>query len=215
MRPSATRTITSLGAGILMTCGVATVSVAIESVEPAPWRPMTEAPLPNSADVVLRVDSLGATRLVLSPTGVGGPPGDIPKWSVLHASAASHGDRFIEDARGFPARALTWRFDSRLGTDGPMNGIALESFDPKDRTGGVTLPFGVRAIPLDVIPAGFALDVLFWGTLAHVAFTVAAWLRRRRRALRLQSHQCVACGHPESGESVCPECGAHHPAAAG
>ena len=198
-----------------MTAGVAILSVVFESVEPAPWRPMSEAPLPGQPGIVLRVDSLAATRLVLSPSGVGGPPGDLPPWSLLQSRTASRGDRFIEDARGFPARALTWRYDSLLYTRGPVNGFALESFDPSNRTAGITLPFGVRAVPFGVIPAGFAMDVAFWSTLAYAAFALVAGGRRRRRALRLRSRLCVACGHPGSGESACPECGTRRVAEAG
>ena len=215
MRPPPLRTIASLGAGVVMTAGVAISSAVFEGVEPSPSRPMAEAPLPLSRVIVLRVDSLAATRLVLSPNGAGGPPGDIPAWSLLHDYPAARGDRFIEDARGFPARALTWSYDSRVRSAGPLNGLALESFDPNSAAGGVTLPFGVRAVPLGVVPAGFALDVLFWGTLAYATFALLAWRRRSRSRRRLRSRQCVACGHPHLGEPACPECGHPHAAEAG
>lgn len=77
---------------------------------------------------------------------------------------------------------------------------------------GVPGPFQLQwssdpnANRLPILPLwpGFAINTLFYGTLAFAAMAGASAIRRRRRFKR---GLCVHCAYPLTGGNVCPECG--------
>jgi len=64
-----------------------------------------------------------------------------------------------------------------------------------------------RRIPTRIIPLGFAVNTLFYGSL--ITLVVWVWARLRRR-YRVSEGCCTACGYDLRGAAHerCPECGA-------
>jgi hypothetical protein len=66
---------------------------------------------------------------------------------------------------------------------------------------------GVRALPLGILPLGFALNTLFY---AAVLLGVVEGVAFARRRVRRAKGRCPSCGYDRAGlaeGSACPECG--------
>ncbi len=79
--------------------------------------------------------------------------------------------------------------------------------------GGKQGPLGLpQHLPLKPIPAGFAINTLFYAVILWLLFAAPFALRRRRRITR---GLCSKCGYDLRGSptqgNVCPECGASPP----
>ena len=63
-----------------------------------------------------------------------------------------------------------------------------------------------RALPLGVIPFGFAINTFFY---ASILWLLISGLFALRRFIRHKRGLCVKCGYDLSGaeHEVCPECG--------
>jgi len=107
---------------------------------------------------------------------------------------------------GWPCRALV-RYGARAGPVLPRSELDLGIVRR-----GLTLPPALRSprlgttMPLPLMPVwpGFAINTLFYGTLAFAAMAGVSAIRRRRRFKR---GLCVQCAYPLTGGEVCPECG--------
>jgi hypothetical protein len=131
---------------------------------------------------------LGATHTRWS----GGSPHYLDAYEITVTSA------------GWPARSLEyeeWRDYRFPGTsrtdDHPQSSFRL----------GIPWRGGPKRLPLNPIPAGFAINTLFYSALA-----AALWLsaRRIRSAIRSRRGLCPHCAYARAGipaRAPCPECG--------
>jgi|GEM_PF-4216082 len=113
-------------------------------------------------------------------------------------------------AFGWPVRAMWLRAEwapDRNVTNIGMCGIQLK--DRSEAVGGSI--YAVRAIPIGVLPLGFAIDLLATALPVFGCMLAVHWMRRRMRNLR---GQCQQCGYSLLGNTsgICPECGASHAA---
>jgi len=178
---------------------------------------------------------LGATQVLAMPRAtieeLETPPTElIPGWSDLlkmmnlaEQATAQHlraieakGGRtltslgvIMQKAYGWPCRSLYWNWDNGV------NQVNTRPGEPITRA--IRLPqrqaqFGTlslderRALPLAVIPIGFAMNTLL--------YAAAMWLLipgpfALRRAIRRRQGRCVACGYDLRGaeHERCSECG--------
>jgi len=139
---------------------------------------------------------------------------DAPRWSRTSSHATGIEGGLIEDARGWPFRALLVRIDSKSygfyshvppharwglvrGTVADMSMFMLSG----DRTDWLLPTF----LPLRPT-MGFLWCTMFYATVCFVFTGGSRWIVRSRRA---RHNQCPACGYktltPSRG--VCSECG--------
>jgi len=143
----------------------------------------------------------------------------LPTWSrALEASSLQtlpsgplHQWRDI--AYGWPMRSMIAMLRVTIN-DSPTHGIELQyvadsgiSLDSMHVGNQAALALHVQALPLRILPLGFAIDTLL--------FASAWWLflfafPTTRRFIRTRRGMCLACGYgPLGGASErCPECGA-------
>lgn len=112
----------------------------------------------------------------------------------------------IDDLHGWPMLSLRSSLDATIPNASVVaRGILLETAPPGSSPG--VLVTDHRALPLTVIPRGFAVNTMFYATLVSVPAGLFTTIRAiRRRGQRL----CPACGYDLRGQPQpgCPECGA-------
>jgi hypothetical protein len=181
--------------------------------------------LPARGWMLFRFEAFGATRVVAmarsprdSREAQGVPADIVPSWcGLVHAAmrqsadaragASIHPGVMYDDARGWPMRALWYRWDSGGGVVAFSGGIALPPAEP-DPPGALNT-WNQRALALRPWWPGLAVDLLFWAALL--------WLLIRgpfalRRFLRLKRGLCPHCAYPMGQSPVCSECGRPLPA---
>ncbi|MCH7547467.1 MAG: hypothetical protein IID30_13790 [Planctomycetes bacterium] len=117
----------------------------------------------------------------------------------------------MQKAYGFPFRSMYWNWDGGIRIANPVprdpisNGIKL--WDRPSRPGTISLD-DQRALPLGVLPLGFALNAMISASLLWLLIPGPFVLRR---FLRIRRGLCPKCAYNLRGsppESVqCPECG--------
>ena len=121
----------------------------------------------------------------------------------------------LQKAYGFPFRSMYWNWDSGSRRANPMpqnflsNGMTLKPHTHNMRPSTFSLDHH-RALPLLVLPFGFALNTVITALLLWLLFISLVKLRRtvrRRRGL------CVTCAYDLRGaeHEACPECGQECP----
>jgi hypothetical protein len=133
------------------------------------------------------------------------PTEAIPGWA--HIPEPISGEHYeIVDGRGWPLRALAYRFHGRghgaTTTGDVAGGIALQPW----ATGAWYDP---RALPLMPIWPGLIVDTLAFASLSALVLDAAPALRRARR---MRQGRCITCGYDLAGTASggrCPECGTH------
>lgn len=99
---------------------------------------------------------------------------------------------WLENQSGYPSSLASAR-------RGPVRLVA-----GIDLSGGKIGPDS-RALPLQPMWLGFAINTLFYATILWMLFAAVLALRRRRRMKR---GLCPACAYPVGTSPVCTECGA-------
>jgi hypothetical protein len=126
----------------------------------------------------------------------------VPQWAAKPSGEDSP-EELHSFAWGWPAVSLAGGVHRRYlrAPDGSLSGISEEN------VGFWWVPQGpLRGNRLPYLPAwpGFALDTVFYGTLAFLLWSAPGFVRRTRRRRR---GLCVACGYELKGTPKCPECG--------
>ncbi len=123
-----------------------------------------------------------------------------------HSGSAPIACSMWEVRHGWPVRALA-RFEAEeFSTAGRVHldlGLIRLGLTLPDRWSVIRGKIGNR-LPLVPLWPGFAINTIFYGTLAFAAMAGATALRRRRRFRR---GLCVQCAYPCTGGDLCPECG--------
>ena len=132
---------------------------------------------------------------------------EVPSWSIVHSRSRGERDRFLEEARGWPALALRSEvmissYSYGNPTARARDAIVLRVVQ-EGRWGGLLLP-------LRPIWSGFLIDTAFFGS---IAFAVLFGPGMARRAARRSRGQCLRCGYDMRAiaSATCPECGALQP----
>jgi hypothetical protein len=185
--------------------------------------------------LVTRRDAFGATRIIAMPRGKPSDATDatdiFPSWSDLPATMSERSAQaaniprdpgarnpprpvaLVDDARGWPVRALTCHWDRGMtvksqysSVQTPTRGIELPIFGGQQNAGGLDY---VRGLPLAIWWPGFAINTLFYAAILWLLFAAPFALRRRRR---IKHGLCAKCGYDLRGippQTInCPECGA-------
>jgi hypothetical protein len=130
----------------------------------------------------------------------------LPNWADLLRAGAEVQGGVQFDARGWPFRSLVCRFEWR-GPGEPDLRCGVGIFESSRTLNALSY----RALPVEPIPLGFALDVLFWGTICYLCFLgvkrLLLGVKRLLRARRVRRGVCIRCSYPVAGSLVCPECG--------
>jgi hypothetical protein len=198
-----------LVAGATISLAFAIGCAMIAAVDASPTRTFRDLSIPGTTEIAEASTAFGATRFVVRGTKAQSA-GTLPASSRLPALlgtkpvAAAY---LAEDLRGIPYRCLTWLYDSRSHGDGPQDAFALTPFRPDPAANVWIDPFTVRAIPLTVLPAGLALNTLFWAAVLWIALSARRIVARLRSSLRSRRGLCPRCAHSLSGTPACPECG--------
>jgi hypothetical protein len=111
----------------------------------------------------------------------------------------------LDDAGGWPLLALGCTMilappPSLLYTE-VKTGIPIS---PRQFAGGWAYP---RALPLQPIWPGFAINALLYAGILWLLFAAPFALRRRIRGGRIKRGRCPACAYPIGESDVCTECG--------
>ncbi len=171
-------------------------------------------PLPDGKMwTVLRYDTLGTTRLLLSRgvdkvhnfswTSDLGPI--MPAWFAIEQykpTPGLHLQREIYDARGWPLRSMRCKFVDH-GDGIITTGVAHGGLGLKPNRSPTTLQ-SLRGLPLMPIWPGFAVNTL---SNAAVLWMLIAGSCALQRLLRRVRGLCPACAYPMGDGAVCTECG--------
>jgi hypothetical protein len=134
------------------------------------------------------------------------PSGWPPSWGMLdrlpHEGVAK-ADRWLEDARGWPAVCMRCEFPRPFrGTLPVTGGIRLAD-------AGADVVLDPRAIPYTPHWRGLFLNSAFYGALLWLIWLTSGTIRRRFRHRR---GLCRRCGYDlRGGQTTCPECGSLPP----
>ena len=181
-----------LVAGATISLAFAIGCAMIAAVDASPTRTFRDLSIPGTTEIAEASTAFGATRFVVRGTKAQSA-GTLPASSRLPALlgtkpvAAAY---LAEDLRGIPYRCLTWLYDSRSHGDGPQDAFALTPFRPDPAANVWIDPFTVRAIPLTVLPAGLALNTLFWAAVLWIALSARRIVARLRSSLRSRRGLC-------------------------
>ena len=134
-----------------------------------------------------------------------------PAWSRFHdceSPLSGEISAYIEEGRGWPMISLS--YGTSFANDSSLkqirrplvvDGIAMGVRPPRQvRYGPVP-----KALPLQPIWPGFAINTVFYAALFWLLFAAPFALRRRRRIRR---GLCPKCAYPVGDSPVCTECGA-------
>ena len=179
-----------------------------------------------------RYDTIGVTQLIAM--AVKSYPGTVdsdfdeiqPGWSNL----SLHMDETVEESRreaanpenanvkkritpyvlmqhafGFPLRCLYWNWEMDSGNVNIRFSYSL-SLKPRPSLPQTTHPNEQRALPLGIIPFGFAINTISYASLLWFLISGLSVLRRYFRHKR---GLCVKCAYDLRGADhlQCPECG--------
>lgn len=171
--------------------------------------------------------------LVFVPVDMPQTRSPFPWWSRLHhylpadastrktpsaADDAMAGNIVLqlnEEATGWPYFALArcGRATFTLGEGDQITGMDLEHLAtllPPPHTPQAQSEYedgALWAMPAALIPAGFAINTLFYAGIVLVLSRAPGFILRSMRARR---RQCIWCGYDlrENASGICPECGA-------
>ena len=114
----------------------------------------------------------------------------------------------VDEARGWPLRAMMWRADKKWDHSTRTTlPVTVEHGLDLSHLGG--WPEIRKALPLKPIWPGFAINTIFYASLLWLLalgpFTAHRIMRRKRG-------RCIECGydlrgHSGGGGEACPECG--------
>ena len=99
-----------------------------------------------------------------------------------------------------------WDFTSGRATFSAQFGIDQPPY--QSALGGPNCIDDHRALPLQVVWPGFAINTIFYAAIVWMLFAVPGAVRRR---VRIKRGQCASCGYSLRGtphSEKCPECGA-------
>jgi hypothetical protein len=169
---------------------------------------------------VQRNESWGVTRLasiyvvdfISRDASIEGVAADslVPAWANNAIDRGSETQRLLLYAMGWPLRTLRCHYEViDASTVELREGVELRGslFPPN-----ASLP-RVSALPLRPIPAGFAINTIFYAAVLWVLFAIPGVVKRHRRRSR---GQCTFCGYDLRGQlpgaeagvsNKCPECG--------
>ena len=150
-------------------------------------------------------ESFSAGRVVALPNpgyGSASKARTFPRWSNWPDNLDNTRTRWqIVDVRGWPMFALRSENVQYLG----VSGIALAPYTPGSKNG-----FQQRALPVDPIWPGFAINTIFYTAILWLLFAVPGVAKGVRRWRRIKHRLCPACAYPVGDSAVCTECGQAH-----
>jgi hypothetical protein len=169
-----------------------------------------------------RRDSIGITYLywTADPVSTGRfEPGNLPHWSRLRRMPRSHATANVSELRqiegtheyavGWPVRAYLFEHDVGGSASSGVRSAIRQGIPLPSRS--VLTPWGwlpqPRAIPLNVIGRGLAVNLLVYALSLAVLWRSLAAMRRGCRRWHCA---CENCGYSRAGltpGAPCPECG--------
>ena len=114
----------------------------------------------------------------------------------------------VLDARGWPLRSMFVVLEPGPKPGWTVLSRACPSHLPDWQAPREEFQASARLVPLGIIWLGFAIDTIFYATLAWTLFAFPGIVRRR---LRAHGGRCTTCGydlrHRKLDARTCPECG--------
>ena len=155
--------------------------------------------LPAWSDMRIQMDELVEEKLHKASV----PADEKIEWHILPSILMQH-------AFGFPFRSLYWKWENgrRVENAVPKRGTFANCINIKARPFPPSTPVlnEQRALPLGVIPFGFAINTILYASLLwlliHGPFVFRRFIRHKRGL-------CLKCAYDLRGaeHEACPECG--------
>jgi hypothetical protein len=140
------------------------------------------------------------------------PPGIPPEWSRATLSAKNvigTGQLTeIEAARGWPRISMLAVYTFYFGPQGWTKRGVRAGIDLSATDADPSNAMYWRALPLEPLWPGFAINTIFYAAILWVLFFAPGKLKR---AIRRRRGLCPACAYPIGSSPVCTECGASLP----